>query len=155
MSTINKEKPSTLIKKGWKLFMLKTTFKIFMLFLLLIVVAVSTGLATYSITRNIIENRSASAAQALAVSHSNETVFETRADNRRESINKTGFEYYLVRLDGENLEVYVSHGGEEEFLYSREVYSRDLSQDDLEMLNGGVKLRTASELTGFIENFTS
>lgn len=135
--------------------MLKTTFKIFMLFLLLIAVAVSTGLATYNITRNIIESRSASATQAPAVSHNNETVSATRADNRRESRNNTGFEYYLVRLDGENLEVYVSHDGKEEFLYSREVYSRDLSEDDLETLSGGVRLRTASELTGFIENFTS
>lgn len=135
--------------------MLKTTFKIFMLFLLLIVVAVSTGLATYNITRNIIESRSASAAQAPALSPADETEPKTRADNRKENSNKTGFEYYLVRLDGENLEVYVSHDGKEEFLYSREVYQSDLSEDDLETLSGGVKLQTASELTGFIENFTS
>lgn len=133
--------------------MLKTTFKVLMLFLLMVVVAVSTGLATYNITKNIIEEESVT--QASALSQNKETSSRRATEVRRSEADKEKLEYYLVRLEGENLEIYASRGGEEEFLYSREVYSRDLSENDLETLSRGVKLQDISELTGFIENFTS
>ncbi len=135
--------------------MLKTTFKIFMLFLLMVVVALSTGIATYNITKNIIEDESSSVAQASALSETRETSQVRGANVRNAENNREKFEYYLVCLDGENLEIYVYNDGEKEFLYSREVYVHDLSENDLEMLNRGVKLESVSELTGFIENFTS
>ena len=135
--------------------MLKTTFKILMLFLLMVVVALSTGIATYNITKNIIEEENSSVAQASAFSEVQETSRASRPTVRKSESSRDNFEYYLVRLDGENLEIYVYNDGKEEFLYSREVYVHDLSENDINTLSRGVKLESISELTGFIENFTS
>ncbi len=136
--------------------MLKTTFKVIMLFVLLVFVAVATGLATYTITRNMIEEQNAYAHQTSAIHQI------TNADNDKSKSTVQGEEaqtekdeYYLVRLEGDSLEIYVVHSGREEFLYNRKVYKNDLSARDLEMLYSGVRLESASELTAFIENFTS
>ncbi len=136
--------------------MLKTTFKIFMLFVLVTFVAVGTGFATYTITKNIMEEKSAVLTETASVPDR----YPVESEDARESMASSHdepqpFEYYLVRLEGDLLDVYVSHGGKEEFLYNKEVYKNDLSQEDTKMLIAGVKLKSASELTGFIENFTS
>ncbi len=126
-----------------------------MLFVLLALVAVATGLATYTVTRNMIEEQFAYAHQTSAP----QQITETDSNEREGDVSGTGSrnedEYYLVRLEGDALEVYVAHSGKEEFLYNREIYKNDLSESDLKMLCNGVKLESASELTAFIENFTS
>ncbi len=135
--------------------MLKTSFKVLMLFVLLVIVAVATGLATYNITQNMMEEQQV---QAQQTSSTQQTTEKQRLITD-ESISSQGAteerEYYLVRLQGDALEIYVAYSGEEEFLYSREVYKKDLSHSDLKMLRNGVVLKSASELTAFIENFTS
>lgn len=136
--------------------MLKTTFKVIMLFVLLALVAVATGLATYTVTRNMLEEQLAHARQTSAPQQITETDNgdgESNAQGKESQAERD--EYYLVRLEGDALEVYVAHSGKEEFLYNREVYKNDLSQRDLEMLYSGVMLESAAELTAFIENFTS
>ena len=65
------------------------------------------------------------------------------------------FEYYVVRLEGDDLSIYVVHNENEEFLYTEKVYKNSLSAQDLALLEAGVKLNSSSELTGFLENFTS
>lgn len=136
--------------------MLKTTFKVIMLFVLLVLVAVATGFATYNITRNMVEEQRAQAYQTSAP----QQITETRdgkmgRDTDSHSTSEDEREYYLVRLQGDALEVYVAYSGKEEFLYNREIYKSDLSERDTEMLRNGVMLKSASELTAFIENFTS
>lgn len=136
--------------------MLKTTFKVIMMFVLLALVAVATGLATYTVTRNMTEEQLAQARQTSAPQQITETqADETDSDAQGRGTTEDEREYYLVRLEGDALEVYVAHSGKEEFLYNREVYKNDLSESDLRMLHSGVILESASELTAFIENFTS
>ena len=135
--------------------MLKTTFKVIMLFVLLALVAVATGLATYTVTKNMIEEQHAHARQTSAPQRITETDSSERESDNPGTTTRKEDEYYLVRLEGDALEVYVAHSGKEEFLYNRKVYKNDLSERDLEMLYSGVMLESASELTAFIENFTS
>lgn len=127
-----------------------------MFFILVTFVAVGTGFATYTITKNIMEEKASALTEAASVP--DRYPVEVQASTERVASGHDQpqpFEYYLVRLEGDLLDVYVSHGGKEEFLYNKEVYKNDLSQEDTEMLIAGVKLQSASELTGFIENFTS
>ncbi len=135
--------------------MLKTTFKVIMLFVLLVLVSVATGIATYNFTRNMMEEQQVQAHQTSA----SRQITEIRSGETDETENPRNAteerEYYLVRLQGDALEVYVAYSGKEEFLYNREVYKNDLSDSDLKMLRNGVVLKSASELTAFIENFTS
>ncbi len=160
MLTINKkyvaqEMPCTYTERLIKS-MLKTTFKVIMLFVLLVLVAVATGVATYNITVNMMEEQRVQARQTSAYQQITET-HDSRTDES-DNLHSTladSEEYYLVRLEGDALEVYVSYSGKEEFLYNREVYKNDLSEGDLKMLQNGVMLGSASELTAFIENFTS
>ena len=136
--------------------MLKTTFKIFMLFVLVTFVAVGTGVATFTVTKNIMEGKASQVSEAVSVHDKYPVESEPGQGNAASrSEDPERFEYYLVRLEGDLLDVYVSHGGKEEFLYNKEVYKNDLSDEDKKMLIAGVKLKSASELTGFIENFTS
>lgn len=136
--------------------MLKTTFKILIMFVLLAFVGVATGLVTYTVTRRMLEEQSISARETENIqSTENETVSVGSDAEPEEKASATGFEYYLVRLEGEELNIYVSHSGKEEFLYNREIYQNDLSDQDRLMLEEGVQLRSPSALTGFIENFTS
>jgi hypothetical protein len=126
-----------------------------MLFVLLVLVSVVTGIATYNFTRNMIEDQQVQAHQTSA----SRPITEIRSGETEETANSHNAteekEYYLVRLQGDELEVYVAYSGKEEFLYNRAVYKNDLSDSDLRMLRNGVVLGSASELTAFIENFTS
>lgn len=136
--------------------MLKTTFKILALFVLLAIVGVATGLTTYTVTRRMLEEQSVSARKSETVeTRNNDTVSVGSDAEPNGNTSDTGFEYYLVRLEGDELSIYVSHNGKEEFLYNREIYKTDLSDQDRHMLEEGVQLRSPSALTGFIENFTS
>lgn len=136
--------------------MLKTTFKILALFVLLAIVGVATGLTTYTVTRRMLEEQSVSARESETVeTRNNDTVSVGSDAEPNGNTSDTGFEYYLVRLEGDELNIYVSHNGKEEFLYNREIYKTDLSNQDRLMLEEGVQLRSPSALTGFIENFTS
>ena len=136
--------------------MLKTTFKILALFVLLTVVGVATGLTTYTVTRRMLEEQNASAKVSETVETRNDDAVSVGSDAEpKGNTSDTGFEYYLVRLEGDELNIYVSHNGKEEFLYNRDIYKTDLSNQDRLMLEEGVQLRSPSALTGFIENFTS
>ena len=127
-----------------------------MLFVLLVFVATASSLATYTATKRLIEKQNTSDGFAQTRLLTRERALPTvQPEAQPKTARDEEFEYYLVCLEGETLNVYVSHGGKEEFLYNREIYKNDLSQEDVEILEAGVKLTSASQLTGFVENFTS
>ncbi len=135
--------------------MLKTTAKIFLIFILLVTVAVATGFVTYTLTKRIAEENLVETAEAATSKDAtNESDADTLSVPTSEPVPVPS-EYYTVRLEGATVGVYVINDGKEEFLYHANVYQSDLSADDLTMLKQGVKLMSLSELTGFIENFTS
>lgn len=64
-------------------------------------------------------------------------------------------DFYIVRLEGDNLNVYASNGENEEFLYNTTIYTNNLSAEDISLLSSGVTLKNSSQLTGFMEDYTS
>lgn len=79
------------------------------------------------------------------------TVFAKNSDKN----NPISFEYYIVRLEGENLNVYTCADNSEEFLYSEEIVTSNLTKTDIEFLEQGTVLYTTGQLTKFMENFVS
>lgn len=134
--------------------MLKTTAKIFLIFILLITVAVATGFVTYTLTKRIADENLVETAEAASDASSQDSGANALSASADEVVPVPS-EYYTVRLEGATVGVYAITDGKEEFLYHANVYQNDLSADDLTMLKQGVKLMSLSELTGFIENFTS
>lgn len=136
--------------------MLKTSVRIFLLFLFTVCVALATGFATYTVTRRMIEEENSSAAAATeAKAFPKATLISETNQSEERKDSAVQFEYYIVRLMGDELGIYVSHSGDEEFLYTEKIYKNNLSQRDIELLESGVKLKDTPELTGFLENFTS
>lgn len=135
--------------------MLKTSAKIFLVFVLLVVVALATGFVTYILTRRVSEEDSVKTVEAAETEDEKTETVEVTVSEREPQDGDISQEYYTVRLEGTTLGVYAINDGKEEFLYHADVYKNDLSADDLVLLQQGVKLMNMSELTGFIENFTS
>lgn len=134
--------------------MLKTSAKIFLVFILLAVVALATGYVTYTLTKRVAEENIVETVEAAPEDQNSEPIRKTTAEHTTET-KELSPEFYTVRLEGTTLGVYVTNDGKEEFLYHADVYKNDLSSEDLNLLQQGVKLMDMSELTGFIENFTS
>lgn len=143
--------------------MLKTSAKILIIFILIVIVAVATGFVTYTLTRRIAREDMVETVEAAADETGDElnmTAHEASAksDTKSEPRTEDGEglpDCYAVRLEGTTLGVYVINDGKEEFLYHADVYKNDLSAEDLNLLQQGVELNDMSELTSFIENFTS
>ena len=135
--------------------MLKTTAKIFLIFILLVAVAVITGFTTYNLTKNAAMEKPVETVQAATTEPQASEPVGKRSSPVSTEERETLSDYYTVRLEGTTLGVYVINDGKEEFLYHADVYKNDLSAEDLVLLQNGVKLMNMSELTGFIENFTS
>lgn len=110
--------------------------------------ATVSGLVAYTVTVHMLDENTKRVSAELAVA---------AADNDKESEETAKPELggYIVRLEGRFLGVYVSGSRGEELLYSEPVSVADLSADDERLLKAGVWLKTTSELTEFIENFTS
>ena len=135
--------------------MLKTSAKILLVFVLLVAVALVTGYVTYNLTGRVAEERPAETVKAsVNEMKSEEQLIPLRSKEKTEEQGNSD-EHYTVRLEGTTLGVYVINDGKEEFLYHADVYKNDLSDEDLRLLRKGVELKDMSELTGFIENFTS
>lgn len=64
-------------------------------------------------------------------------------------------EYYIVRLDGTKLCVYIYNENSEEFMYDIDLHEKNLSDEEKLMLSQGKILYSKGELTAFIENYTS
>lgn len=65
------------------------------------------------------------------------------------------FDFYVARLEGSVINIYVSDEGRESFLYSIDVYVKNIPYDDVKILSEGIKLYSKQELTSFEEDFTS
>jgi Na+-translocating ferredoxin:NAD+ oxidoreductase RnfG subunit len=132
--------------------MLKTVTKYVFVFTLTAAISACAASAAYIVTRNIIEKNEAASAQEQSIK-SNYFPKEISEDQNVKSSSQ--IDYYVVKLEGQCLDVYSSKSGQEEFLYSKDIYRSNLSETDIKLLNKGVKLNSAAELTGFIEDYTS
>lgn len=128
--------------------MAKNILKGIGLFLLLIFVASASWLTSYYVTLKANERYS-------NPSESNESVKVFAEEKDEKETQQITFEYYLVKLEGENLNVYTCADNCEEFLYSEKIITANLTKTDIEMLKMGNVLYTTAELTEFMENFVS
>lgn len=64
-------------------------------------------------------------------------------------------DYYIARLENEDIVIYISNEGREAFLYSLDIHAGDLSEADVLQLTEGVVLKTRNDLVSFEEDFTS
>ncbi len=136
--------------------MFKSITRFFLLLSLLVIISSSAGILSYVITSNILKADVKSNQTTNPESIQNQTkAINRQTNNAIKETSSVGFEFYTVRLEGETLSIYASANGKEEFLYTESVYINDLSSSDIEILKNGVTLSTHSELTSFIENFTS
>lgn len=129
--------------------MIKKFFKGLGLFVFLIAVAALSWLASYYATTKANEHFLASEPN---LSKSVEVFAEDAPEKPKNSI---AFEYYIVRLEGEKLNIYTCADNSEEFLYSEDIITANLTKTDIEMLKRGNVLYTTAELTEFMENFVS
>lgn len=118
------------------------------MFVLLIAVASVSWLASYYITLKA-NDRYAKAERTY------DSVKVFAEENEKEEKYPIAFEYYIVKLEGNTLNVYTCADNCEEFLYSEKIITENLTKADIEMLEMGNVLYTTAELTEFMENFVS
>ncbi len=67
-------------------------------------------------------------------------------------------EYYIAKLNGDSVEIYLCGGGSEnfkKFLYSFKVYRSGIPEEDLALLTRGIILRSREDLASFEEDYNS
>lgn len=117
------------------------------IFLFLVAVAAVSWLTSYYVTTQMNERLAKENTASYAV------FAEEKEDEERQQTIE--FEYYIVRLEGESLNVYTCADNSEEFLYSEDIITANLTKMDIEFLEKGTVLYTTAQLTEFMENFVS
>ncbi len=133
--------------------MFKTVSQFILLLVVLVFVAGVSGYLSYVVTSNILSAEADLTENAEKTPR--KTIDKKTSEDEKTQNQHLSLDFYIVRLEGQELSVYASSDGEEEFLYNEPIYVNDLSAEDIETLRTGVNLKNSSELTGFIENFTS
>ncbi len=129
--------------------MVKKIFKGLGIFVFLIAVAAISWVTSYYVTTETNKRLAKEEASSYAVFAEDDTLIETKNENA------ITFEYYIVRLEGSSLNVYTCADNSEEFLYSEEIITSNLTKTDIELLKQGTVLYTTGQLTQFMENFVS
>ena len=129
--------------------MIKKILKGLGVFLFLIAVAAISWATSYYVTTETNKRLSGEGTSSYAVFAEDKALSETQDENT------ISFEYYIVRLEGSSLNVYTCADNSEEFLYSEEIITSNLTKTDIEFLEQGTVLYTTGQLTQFMENFVS
>lgn len=129
--------------------MLKSTFRFVLLFFAAALISAAAASSAYFITKNALAKNNAPPTPTAVEASRAQPVSDEKISDTIE------FESYIVRLEDNAICVYALSNQTEEFLYSTEVYRANLSAEDIRLLSSGVTLNTSSELTGFMENYTS
>ncbi len=129
--------------------MLKSTFRFVLLFVATALISAAAASSAYFITKNTLAQNDANPNPVTIEASQPTTVSDKKAPATME------FESYIVRLEDSEICVYALSNQTEEFLYSTDIYRPNLSAEDIKLLSTGVTLDTSSELTGFMENYTS
>ena len=129
---------------------MKSVFRFASLLLAVTILSVAVSSVSFIVTKKLLE-KADTTSQAEA-KNLPEASYAAKTDLTQPSRK---FDFYTVRLEGESLNIYASHNGDEEFLYNAEIFKPDLSAEDTLLLTSGVSLESSAALTEFIENFTS
>ncbi len=129
--------------------MLKSTFRFVLLFVITAAISAAAASSAYFITKTALDKTDTKVSPTTVEASRLQPVSEPKAVDTME------FESYIVRLEDNSICVYALTNQTEEFLYSTNIYRANLSAEDIQLLSAGVTLDTSSELTGFMENYTS
>ena len=129
--------------------MLKSTFRFALLFVAVALISAAAASSAYFITKNALAEKTVTPVPTTVEASRPKTPSAT------ETVDTMEFESYIVRLEENAICVYALSNQTEEFLYSTDIYRPNLSDEDIRLLSSGVTLDTSSELTGFMENYTS
>lgn len=130
--------------------MLKPLFRFLILFVVVALLSFAAATTSFIITKNVLmRNQQDGAPKTNAPINADYVAAQAPAPKAEE------IEFYIVRLEGDNLNVYASNGENEEFLYNTTIYINNLSAEDMSLLSSGVTLKNSSQLTGFMEDYTS
>ena len=130
--------------------MLKPMFKFLLLFVITAILSVAAATTAFIITKNILSNN-----QQSNPSKTDPSLNTTYVAAKDPTPEPSEVATYIVRLEGDSLNVYASNGENEEFLYNTTVYTSNLTPEDISLLSSGVTLSSPSQLTGFMEDYTS
>lgn len=119
------------------------------------VLMLCTGVITYEWTRHSVEQELLAAQTETLPEASAQPTVQTAAAAPKSVPEEQALEFYVCRMNGEKLGVYIHRGGKEEFLYNMDVDYYSLSEQDQQLLTQGVVLYNDEELTKFTEDFTS
>ena len=131
--------------------MAKHFFRSLMLSIIVFSIAVLVGYLAYVAayryqTDKLTEALTPAAAEAQPITESAPPLSEDQV---------TKADYYIARFENGDIAIYVSSGGKESFLYSLDVWARDLPAEDMVRLREGIVLKNKQELASFEEDFTS
>ncbi len=129
--------------------MLKSTFRYIILFFAIALISTALTWGAYYITKSTISEDKPNATPSMV------SASPLQAEPDKNISDTMEFESYIVRLEDSEICVYALSNHTEEFLYSTNIYRPNLSNEDIVLLTSGVTLNTSSELTGFMENYTS
>lgn len=130
---------------------MKSIVKFSVLFILVVCLSVGAASISFLVTKNILKKEASLSPKNVPAAA--ESTYHAESTGASDTPQK--FDFYTVRLEGDNLNVYASHGKNEEFLYNAEICSSNLSSEDTLLLTSGVTLENSSRLTEFLEDFTS
>ncbi len=130
--------------------MTKKLFRGLVLGVIVFSLAVLTGYVSYVITYRYQNRRlensmpGTAAAEAADSSNGSDEAVAAAADS----------EYYMAKLENNNISIYLCRSGKEEFLYALKINPGDLSEDDIRQLSNGIILENKQRLAVFEEDFT-
>ncbi len=130
--------------------MLKSVFRFVLLFALAAIISAAAASLAYIITKNALAEKDNTTIRSIP--QANDSVYASAGEKASPTME---FVSYTVRLEDSSICVYAVCNQTEEFLYSTDIYRPNLSSEDITLLTAGVTLNTSSELTGFMENYTS
>ena len=131
--------------------MAKKLFRSLMLGIIIFSVAVLAGYLSYVVTyRYQIQKMEEAVPREMAMAA------ETAAQDAipLQESQSSGSNYYVARLENNDISIYICTDGKESFLYTLDIYAGDLSEEDVRQLKQGVVLDDRQKLAAFEEDFT-
>ena len=134
---------------------MKKFFKLLLFSVFIAMVALGSGFLSYVITTNIITKNGQVTDKTIDEKAVKTTASVISSGEDAESYDDYKFNYYVVKLEDNVLNIYVNYKDHEELLYGEKINPYDLSAEERELLRNGVRLEEMSKVTELTENFTS
>ena len=134
---------------------MKKFIKMMLLGILVVIVAVGSGVLSYKITSEVLSKTGKMNKEELMMPAIETSAVAMSNNETSNSVKDFEFRFYVVKLEEDVLNVYANYKDHEELLYGERINAYDLSTEEREMLKAGVRLEEMSQVTELTENYTS